>query len=215
MTAVATWLVVATVVVAVADWVAVARAHRVGEYVCKPLTMVVLIAAALALDPANGTERGWFVVALALSLVGDVFLMLPDQQRWFVPGLASFLLGHIAYIVGLIVAGLDDIAVAVGAAIVVVGVVAIAPRLLRGAASVDRRLVGPVGAYVAVISAMVTCAIGSTWPVAIVGAALFYLSDLTIGWSRFVADFRGARLVIITTYHAAQVLLVLSLVVSR
>ena len=39
------------------------------------------------------------MAALALSLAGDVFLMLPSDQ--FVPGLASFLLGHIAYIVGL------------------------------------------------------------------------------------------------------------------
>ena len=52
-------------------------------------------------------------------------------------------------------------------------------------------------------------------PAAIVGALLFYLSDFSIGWSRFVRDFRAHRLVIITTYHAAQVLLVVSLVASR
>jgi uncharacterized membrane protein YhhN len=50
---------------------------------------------------------------------------------------------------------------------------------------------------------------------AFAGAILFYLSDLTIGWSRFVRDFRGSRLVVITTYHLAQILLVASLVVTR
>ena len=49
--------------------------------------------------------RAWFVAALVLSLVGDVFLMLP--QDLFVFGLGSFLLGHIAYIVGMHVDGVD------------------------------------------------------------------------------------------------------------
>ena len=52
-------------------------------------------------------------------------------------------------------------------------------------------------------------------PAAFVGASLFYLSDATIGWSRFVKDFRSSGLVIITTYHAAQLLLVTSLLVAR
>jgi len=119
MTTVATWLIVATALVAVADWVAVARGMRGVEYLCKPLVMFVLIAAALALDPVDPAERRWFVAALACSLVGDVFLMLEDQQRWFVPGLAAFLLGHVGYVVGMIVAGLDGGAVAVGAGVVV------------------------------------------------------------------------------------------------
>src|SRR5690606_15697068 len=98
-------LLVAAAVVAVVDWIAVARGDRRTEYIAKPLTMVVLIGAALVLDPAHGTARTWFVAALALSLLGDVFLMLPRDR--FVPGLASFLLAHIAYIVGLVVLGIS------------------------------------------------------------------------------------------------------------
>ncbi|MCD6285147.1 MAG: hypothetical protein J7M39_04450, partial [Anaerolineae bacterium] len=41
----------------------------------------------------------WFVVALVFSLAGDIFLMLPDE-KWFVPGLLAFLVGHLCYIVG-------------------------------------------------------------------------------------------------------------------
>ena len=47
--------------------------------------------------------RAWFVAALVLSLAGDVFLMLPKDL--FVFGLGAFLLGHLAYIVGLHVDG--------------------------------------------------------------------------------------------------------------
>lgn len=215
MTDAAAWLLLATLAVAVCDWLAVAAANKPAEYVCKPLTMVVLIGAALALDPVDSTMRTWFVVALVLSMLGDVFLMLPDEERFFVPGLGSFLLGHVAYVVGLFTGGVDRLALLLGIAIVVLAVVAVAPRVVRGARATDPRLGIPVAAYVGVISVMVAFAIGSTVPAAIGGAVLFYLSDLTIGWSRFVKDFPLARLVIITTYHAAQVLLVLSLVVSR
>jgi uncharacterized membrane protein YhhN len=201
--------------VAVLDWIAVGVGWKVAEYVLKPATMVVLIAAAVVLDPVDGPGRAWFVVALACSLLGDVFLMLPAAETWFVPGLGSFLLGHVAYLVGLVAMGINALALAVGIVAVVVAVALVAPRVVAGARRADPRLGGPVGGYVLVISAMVACAIGSTVALAFTGAVLFYLSDLAIGWSRFVRDFRGSRLVIITTYHVAQVLLVASLVVSR
>ena len=87
------------------DWVAVHQEQKALEYVCKPLTLVLLIGCALALDPADEAVRAWFVAALVLCLAGDVFLMLP--QDLFVLGLASFLLGHIAYIVGMHVDGVE------------------------------------------------------------------------------------------------------------
>ena len=57
----------------------------------------------------------------------------------------------------------------------------------------------------------VACAIGTTIPVAIAGALLFYLSDACIGWSRFVGDFPQSRMAIITTYHLGQIGLVIGL----
>ena len=94
------WLIVATLVVAFADWWAVSTARRPVEYVFKPLTMVVLIGAVLALgDPASEAARWWLLAGLVCSLAGDVFLMLDDL---FVPGLASFLIGHLCYIAALV-----------------------------------------------------------------------------------------------------------------
>lgn len=209
------WLLLVTLGLAVGDWVAVGTGNRRAEYLLKPATMFPLIAAALVLEPADDTMRTFFVVALCLSLLGDVFLMLPDQDRFFVPGLGSFLIAHIAYVVGLLAGGVSGVALALGVLLVAVAILAVAPRVVNGARSVDPRLGAPVLAYVLVISVMVACAVGSVVPAAIGGAVLFYLSDLAIGWSRFVRDFRSARLVIITTYHAAQILLTLSLVVDR
>ena len=63
---------VAAAVFAVGDWLAVARrgtsaAWQRTEYVCKPATMVGLVAATLALDPSDGPARTLFVVALLLA----------------------------------------------------------------------------------------------------------------------------------------------------
>jgi uncharacterized membrane protein YhhN len=204
-------LLVMALVAAAVDWIAVHREHRALEYVCKPLTMVLLIASALALDPDEPAVRAWFVAALVLSLVGDVFLMLPKDL--FVFGLGSFLLGHVAYIVGMHVDGVDGARFLVGIVIVMALLALIGTRILRGVrAGPDPGLAGPVVAYMFVISAMVASAVGVGHPAGIVGASLFYASDALIAWNRFVTETAHSRVAIMVTYHLAQVGLLLSLV---
>ncbi len=99
-----TWTLLAlTVVVGAVDWFAVHTERKPLEYVAKPATMLPLIGAALALDPAVPAMRPWFVAALVCSLAGDVFLMLPKPEQFFVPGLASFLVGHVLFTLPFIV----------------------------------------------------------------------------------------------------------------
>jgi uncharacterized membrane protein YhhN len=203
-------LLTAAGALAVGNWVAVARENRRLEYVCKPGTLALLIGVALALDPTHGDVRAWFVAALVLSLAGDVFLMLPEDR--FVPGLASFLLGHLAYVVGLNLHG--GSAGELGRAAIPVAIVAavLAVRILRAVvAGGHRELIGPLVAYMVVISAMVTSALAGGNVLAAVGAALFFASDALIAETRFVKPHRGARVVIMVTYHLGQVGLVLSL----
>ncbi|MCU0268664.1 MAG: lysoplasmalogenase [Acidimicrobiales bacterium] len=202
-----------TLVCAVGDWVAVHAGRRAGEYVFKPLTMVVLIAAALALDPDSDAQRAAFVVALVLSLAGDVFLMLAhEREDLFVYGLASFLVGHVAYVVGFVLAGLELEGVVTGLVVVAVAALALARRIVAGVRTSRPELATPVTAYIAVISAMVVCAFGVVQPLAVLGALLFYASDAAIAWTSFIAPKPWGRLFIITTYHVAQILLVVSLV---
>lgn len=211
MTGSAFLLLSLALVVAAGNWHAVFHGNKALEYVCKPLTMVVLFAAALALDPDDTTMRVWFLVAIVLCLLGDVFLMLP--QDLFVFGLGSFLLGHIAYIGGMLAGGIDAARFGAGALIVTVAVTIIGTRVLRGVrGGPEPELAAPVLAYMAVISVMVATAIGTGHPAAVVGAALFYSSDALIAWNRFLRETPHARLVIMVTYHLAQFGLVLSLV---
>lgn len=203
-------LIAATLVVAVADWIAVATDRRRVEHVLKPLTMVVLITATLVLpDPVSGPARGWMVAGLACSLAGDVFLMVEDR---FVEGLASFLVGHVAYIVALWNLDVARGRFVIGLVVVAVLMAVLGPVIVGGARRRDRRLAAPVAAYITVISLMVASAVGTGIVVAAIGALLFYVSDGAIGISRFVRDFPQSRLVVMTTYHLAQIGLVLALV---
>jgi uncharacterized membrane protein YhhN len=218
---------------ALGNWFAVATKRKRLEYVCKPGTLAALVGVAVALDPTHGDTRAWFVAALVLSLAGDVFLMLPSDR--FVAGLTSFLLAHVAYVVGLTRHGGSATAVFVAAIPVVIVAGALGARFLRAArASGPNELVGPLLAYMAVIAAMVTCALVSGIVLAAVGAVLFMASDALIAETRFVGPAATAALpsvgagagacdgekrrlwwgplVIIVTYHLGQAGLTLSLV---
>ena len=178
---------------------------------CKPGALAALIGVALTLDPAHGDVRAWFVVALALSLAGDVFLMLPSDR--FVAGLASFLLAHVAYVIGLTRDGGSAGAIAVAAVPVVIVVGILGARFVRAArAAGQNELVGPLVAYMAVIAAMVTCALASGNALAAGGAVLFMASDALIAETRFVGERRWAPVVIMVAYHLGQAGLTLSLV---
>ena len=211
MTATAALLLALTLVVAVADWMAVGTDKRPAEYVLKPLTMVVLIAATLAIDPVDNAMKVVFIAALAFSLAGDVFLMLP--RNLFVAGLASFLVGHICYIAGLQLRGQYGLWFVVGLVIVVLAVGTIGLRIIRAVRRSDEPAMAvPVTAYVAVISFMLASAFGTRNLFAIVGAGLFYASDALIAWGRFVDPKPWGRVAVMVTYHLGQIGLVLSLV---
>ena len=206
-------LIAATVVVAAADWWAVSSDRRSLEYVLKPLTMVVLIGAAVALPEADlrvDTARWLFVAALVCSLAGDVFLML--NEKLFIAGLISFLLAHVMYILGLLQFDITPPLLMVGTVLVLISAAVIGSRIVRGGQGVDARLGVPIAIYMAVISFMVVSAFGTALPIAIVGALLFYISDAVLGWNRFVEPLPHGRLITMTTYHLGQIGLVLALV---
>lgn len=211
MTAGALALLAFAAIAAVGDWVAVARRDKRLEYLCKPLTMAFLIGVAATVDVDASNVRTWFIVALALSLLGDVFLMLPRDA--FIPGLVSFLLGHVAFIVGMWADGVGFLTFALGLTLAAVAVLVVGGRIIRAVRTSDQPDMGtPVGAYMTVISLMLASAIGTEEPLAIGGAALFFCSDALIAWERFVKPRAWHRLAIIVTYHVAQAGLTLSLV---
>jgi uncharacterized membrane protein YhhN len=204
-------------VFALGDWMSRAGdrssvLRRRLEYVCKPATIVALVAAAALVDPASnaGPRQHWFVAALVCSLVGDVLLMLPRER--FVGGLSAFLVAHVCYVLGFWTEEPGAVPLVGAALIVTVAMGRLARRILPAVRRQDRSLVVPVTAYMVVIAAMVTTALAAGNPVAAVGAVLFAGSDAMIAWDRFVGRFAGAGVWIMVTYHLGQAALVASLV---
>ncbi len=213
-------LLLAAAPVALVNWVGVALDDRRLILPAKPLTLVLLVGAALALEPDDPTVRIWFVAGLVLSLAGDVFLMLPEDVPDgrtpptvppFLLGLGAFLLGHVAYVVGMALDHTSWPLTVVGLVVVALAGVAVAPRIVSAVRQRSPDLVVPVLAYMAVISTMVVAAWGRGVVVGIVGALLFYASDAILAWNRFVAPSRLLQVAVMVTYHLAQLGLVLSL----
>lgn len=213
-----TWaLLAAFLVVAAANWWAVARGRKDVEYVAKPGCMLFLIAAAILMDPSDSGARTALVAALVLSLAGDVFLMLPGRQpgspgpNLFVYGLGAFLAGHVAFVAAFWIEGTEGAWLAAGAVAALAVVVLVGrPVLAAVRASSEPGLAGPVAAYIGVIGAMLVSAIGTGEALAIAGALLFAGSDSVIAKERFLAKAAWGPLTIIVTYHLAQALLTLS-----
>ena len=208
MTPTAWLLLLFATVAAVGCWYAVAAGSPRLEYVAKPAVMVALIGVALALTPTAPGIVPWFVAALALSLVGDVALMLPRER--FVGGLVAFLLAHLAYIVGLVLQAQGVGGVLLGLLVVGAVLSTVGRRIFEAVRRGHPDLLGPVAAYMVVISAMVVAAFATGQPLAMAGAALFYASDAMLAWNRFVAQ-RVPRPAVLAAYHVGQALLVLSL----
>ena len=200
----------ATIVVAVVDWLAVVVSRRRVEYAAKPAVMVGLIAVAILVRPVSDLERWFFVGALALGLLSDVFLMLPNDM--FLAGLVAALVEHIAYIAGFRAREWAASLAAVATVVVLVSVAVFLPATYRALRRDQPKLVGPVLGYVAVFVVMVASAGGSGSRVALAGALLFFYSDALLAWNRFVHPLTWGRLANIVAYHSGQALLVLSLV---
>ncbi len=184
--------------------------RRRTELWSKPLALLALIAVAVALQPADQLVRAWFVTALVCSLAGDVFLLYGD--RYFVPGLVSFLFAHLAYTFGFVAFGdWSSAGFVLGALMTAVLAAAIGVRIVIAARRKERVLGPAVAGYLVAISLMFCAAMatGNTW--AIVGAALFVASDSVLGWRQFVADARWMPVTIMVTYHLGQAGLVASL----
>ena len=155
--------------------------------------------------------------ALVLSALGDFFLALEEQGKFFVLGLGSFLFAHVVYVIGFIpylgapsMEALVAMAACGGAATTLV--FRLWPRL--GSMRV------PVLAYFAVIMVMVFCAL--SMPHASValglGAVTFALSDSLIAVRKFMRPFAGVNEAIWLTYIVAQFLItgaMLSLVLAN
>ena len=154
------------------------------------------------------------LIGLVFCLGGDVFLALP-QERMFLFGLVSFLLGHVCYVLGFFyVSDLNPWTwggSAIGLAISGLVFFWLRPHL--------GSMLVPVIAYIIVITAMVIgaftvfgdSALHSTGRFLVLfGAVSFYISDVFVARDRFLKTEFANRLLGLPLYYAGQFLLAFS-----
>ncbi len=184
------------------------KQRRALVLVAKPVASLTFLLLGWSRFEPGHPYGAWVLVALLFCLVGDLLLML---RHGFVPGLASFLLGHVAYVVAFSVLLLPRFWPAVWVlpplAISIVAAAWLSPHL--------GRLRVAVLAYIAVITVMVWGAVAVTaagpgpWFVT-AGAVLFYLSDLAVARDRLVTKAFGSRTWGLPAYYLGQFLLALT-----
>ncbi len=192
-------------------WSRVGDRPRV-ELVTKPLTTIAIgaLAVMVADDSVSTAALVAAIIGFMLCLAGDVAL-LPAVDS-FVLGLASFLAGHLAFMVMFVILGLDRwwlglVALAAAESVAVI----LGRPIIVGASSKNPSLRRPVLAYLAIISSMAVVGWATGRPAAMLGSSLFVLSDSILGWRQFVAHRRWMSVAIMVTYHAALLGLALTL----
>ena len=197
-----------TLLIAISASVAIA-AHYLQlpllHWIAKPLATLLIVAMALSLSTADPAYRRWIVIGLLWSTLGDVLLMLPGD--YFLHGLVSFLVAHIAYLVAF--SKRERLLASPGpfAAYALVAIVVL--TYLWSGIPAPMRI--PVVVYVTALGMMAAQA-AAIWTIrrdrlsalAAVGGALFMLSDSLIAFNRFGEPFDASRWMVLTTYWMAQ-----------
>jgi uncharacterized membrane protein YhhN len=180
-------------------------------YILKPAAVAAIISAAL-LKPAFQSPRYRYCIlaGLALSLAGDIFLML--RHKRFVEGLTAFLFAHLFYIAAFL--NVTTVRADFGTVFPLFLYALIMMTVLFPTLG---RMKIPVSVYIFVVTIMAGLAIqrfvdigGTSALRAFLGALLFVVSDSALAVNRFVKKFSAAQAVILGTYFAAQWLLALS-----
>jgi uncharacterized membrane protein YhhN len=178
--------------------------------VSKPLASLGFIVAAIGFGALDSRYGNIVLAGLVLGAIGDVCL-LGQAKKYFIAGLVSFLLGHVAYVVAF--SGLPiSLTPALIAAAVITPLMAVIARWVFPHAPGMRV---PIGIYMLVIAAMCVVAIGAgaagaPWMIP-VGALMFAASDIAVVRDRFVASGFMNRLWGLPLYYAAQLIIAWSI----
>jgi uncharacterized membrane protein YhhN len=178
--------------------------HRdVLRFVGKPIASAgFLVTGVAAYTPSR--FAACILVGLVLGAIGDIALLF---ERGFIAGLVVFLLGHLAYAIGVAqVVPVDRWASPFALAPIAAAAIAIVWLWPHAGA-----MKGPVVAYVVAIVAMVIAAIAFGRPRFVAGAVLFFASDLAVARDKFVKPGFANRAWGLPVYYAAQLLIASSI----
>ncbi len=182
----------------------------------KAVASLAFVVLALIQPKQNRRYSLFILIGLVLGLAGDLLLRLPGPV-YFKLGVLAFLLGHVCYIAAFV--AVTRLGAWATPWLIPIGVVSGAVLIWLWPHARAQSMLGPVIAYVIVISVMVCGAVavfreqglGSVgrWLV-LIGALLFYLSDVGVARDKFVSPGAVNWLISLPVYYAAQFMLALS-----
>ncbi len=185
--------------------------ERAGHFPSKAVFKLTAAGSFVAVAIARGATESAFglalLVALAFSALGDA-LLLSERDGPLKAGILAFLVGHLGYAAAFLVHGIVETWALAGLGAAALVAIPFSRWILR---RVDDSFQRVVRAYIAVISGMVALAVGAfgagATPLVPFGAAMFFVSDITVALDRFVGWRFRHRLVGHPLYFGGQLLL--------
>lgn len=165
------------------------------RFFTKPLLVPLIMAIYLSGITKKSAINSWFLSGLIFSFLGDTFLLF----KWgFLPGLGSFLLAHVLYILSFVKLRVTKMHASIPFILLyLVFLVYILHPYLK-------EMEIPVIVYGITLSTMAYFSLRSKNKWLVVGAFLFVVSDSLLSFNMFVNYSTGMELCVMTTYVLAQ-----------
>jgi uncharacterized membrane protein YhhN len=195
-------------------------------YITKPILMPLLILFYIfgVIETSSIVRVDWLIiVALIGGLGGDIFLMLKNEDKWFLPGMGAFLINQIFYTTSFFLSITDYTAFNLWGLFLIVPALLIllftVPRFIKNTG----RLRIPVLIYMTAILLMHISALlriadprlqGLPFILIYIGSLSYLFSDASIAVDKWAGEFKNARLIILTTYIMAQFYITLGLLLT-
>ena len=204
-------------IVSLINWISAWQERAITYYITKPIVLVGLLLFLVMQAPVT-MSRLPFLLGLAFSLLGDIFL-IPKGTRWFLVGMGAFSITQLMYIWGFNTSKVSWPVLVVGIAAYLVGVILIHLVLNRfsQSSSINKAILPYLKIYGALVLAMgmsaLLCLARPAWSdlaavLAGIGGVLFFLSDGMIALEKLDRRLPKNRFWVIFTYHIAQFLIV-------
>ena len=193
-------------------------------YCTKPLLMPLLMLFYIfgVVGTTSISDVDWLIIiALLGGCAGDIFLMLENEDKWFLFGMGAFFINQIFYIISFFLS-ISDITnfnawgyFLLGPTILIF--VFTVPRFINK--TEDMKI--PVLVYLLAILLMHIAAIfrlaefqGLPFILVYVGSISFIFSDACLAVNKWAGEFTNARIIIMTTYFLAQFYIILGVLLT-
>lgn len=201
---------------------------RVLHYGCKPLIMALLMLYVWQFCRAVGFVGyiRWLLAGMVFAMLGDILLMIQEVDL-FAPGLGAFLVMQICYSIAFlksIQAGGQTItrrwlirSSIPFALYLIIFLIVLRPAFVGKPAL--EVLWWPVVIYAICLNSMGVLAVQRQelpgYNQVVLGALLFILSDSAIAVDKFLSPFAGSTWLVMSTYAAAQYLIMVGMIQQR